>query len=170
MTTYTKAARQKIVEDFALRHNGRYDPALFVREVKRTGQKHPAYGWFEWNQKKAADFHLVQQARDFARDLRVKFSVQEIGRSGGIKVRHVEMPLVLSPVARRAEGGGYVITNPRDPSHQREHSLQAAIALRAWLNRYGACLMSAKVTQQTVLNIVAALEGAAASSKMKRAA
>jgi hypothetical protein len=137
MSRFTKALRQKIVKDFAIKHNGIYNPTLFLEEVRRSGPSHPAYDWFEWDRDRAAAQYQVEQARNFARDLRVSFKVEVInGGRRSIQVRETAMPLVLSPVDGRRSGGGYVLTDENDPAHMIEHCRQAAMALRAWLSRY----------------------------------
>jgi hypothetical protein len=133
----SKIDRQRIVKEFALRHNGTYNPTLFFEEVRRTGESHPAYDWFEWDAGKAALAYQIEQARSFARDLRVTFSVVEInGGRRKVKVRESTMPMVLSPIKGRKDGGGYVLVDPKDQSHVDEHCRQAAVGLRAWLSRY----------------------------------
>ncbi|MDF2809310.1 MAG: hypothetical protein K0S56_341 [Microvirga sp.] len=141
MSRFTKERRQEIVREFALRHNGQFNPGLFLDEVREKGVEHPAYEWFEWDRDKAAHAYQVEQARDFARDLRVSFKVEEIGRKGTILVREAPMPMVLSPIGGRRDGGGYVLVDPDDPAHMTEHCRQAALALRAWLTRYQAALI-----------------------------
>ena len=137
MSRFTKALRQQIVKEFAIKHNGVYNPTLFVDEVRRVGSSHPAYEWFEWDRDRAASQFQVEQARNFARDLRVSFKVEVInGGRRSIQVRETAMPLVLSPVDGRRTGGGYVLTDENDPAHMAEHCRQAAMALRAWVNRY----------------------------------
>lgn len=134
---FTKLTRQRIVKEFAVRHNGQFNAALFLDEVRQKGEAHPAYDWFEWDESKAAQAHQIEQARAFARDLRVTFTVTEI--SGGkrrVKVRESAMPMVLSPLKGRNDGGGYVLVDPDDASHRSEHCRQAAVTLRAWRNRY----------------------------------
>lgn len=140
MTKFTKALRQKIVRDFAIRHNGQFNPTLFVEDVRRTGPSHPAYEWFEWDQKKAALQYQIEQARAFARDLRITFTVEDIGRTRPVTVRTHEMPLVLSPINGRVKGGGYYLTDPGNPEHLAEHCRQAAIALETWLGRYSSAV------------------------------
>jgi hypothetical protein len=140
MSKFTKALRQQIVRDFSIRHNGQFNPALFVEEVRKTGPSHPAHEWFEWDAKKAALQYQIEQAREFARDLRVVFTVEEIGRNKAVVVRERVMPLVLSPIDRRDKGGGYVLTDPENPEHMAEHCRQAASALDAWLGRYSAAV------------------------------
>jgi len=158
MAQFTKALRQHIVREFAVRHNGTFNPNLFLDEVRKTGPSHPAHAWFDWNRDEAARKWQVEQAREFARDLRVTFKVEEVGRAKAISVKEREMPLVMSPVEGRSHGGGYVLTDPNDPDHMAEHCLQAAMALRSWLNRYSAALAYAGSAPASVLNIVGALE------------
>jgi hypothetical protein len=155
---YTKEQRQEIVRDFAVRHNGQYNPKLFLQEVRKVGESHPAYGWFEWNSDKAAQEYQLWQAREFAHDLKVSFSVETVGRKGAVKVVQTEMPMVLSPRESRKDGGGYVLSNPSDQDHMAEHCHQAAVALRTWVNRYQAALIHAGVTGDKVEDIAALLE------------
>lgn len=143
MMRFTKELRQQIVEDFARRHNGVFNPTLFVEEVRATGADHPAHEWFEWDRDRAALAYQVEQAREFARGLRVTFTVEEIGRKSAVVVREERMPLVISPVAGRRDGGGYFLANPEDPEHMAEHCRQAATALRSWMERYGGALAHA---------------------------
>ena len=164
MARFTKALRQQIVEEFARRHNGRFNPALFVEEVRRKGSEHPAYEWFEWDRNKAALAYQVEQARDFARDLRVVFHVEEVGRSKPIRVASA-MPMVLSPIADRSHGGGYVLTDPDDPAHLAEHCRQAAQTLRSWLARYEAAVRHAGATPEAINKMVQQLEAVAPSSE-----
>lgn len=158
MSRFTKAVRQQIVRDFALRHNGQYNPGLFLEEVRRTGPSHPAYQWFEWDTERAALNYQIEQAREFARDLRVTFKVEEVGRRGNITVRTVPMPMVLSPTDQRRGGGGYHLVDQNDPSHMVEHCRQALTTLKAWLARYEAALVFAGLSTAPVLKIVNALE------------
>ncbi len=137
---FTKEQRQNIVREFAIRHNGVFNPRLFLDEVRRVGEEHPAFGWFEWDQEKAALAWQVEQARDFARDLRVTFKVEEFRPASAVRVVTREMPLVLSPIDHRHHGSGYVLTNPENPDHMREHCRQAAQALGAWIGRYASAV------------------------------
>lgn len=142
MARFTKALRQEIVREFAARHDGRYDPALFVQEVRATGPDHPAYEWFEWRDDKAATDYRLWQAREFVQGLKVSFEIEEIGRKP-IKVRAVEAPLMVSPEGSRKTGGGYFLLDPTDPDHMAELCRQGAADLRRWLRRYGAALAHA---------------------------
>jgi hypothetical protein len=157
----SKAKRQEIVREFAIRHNGAFNPSLFLDEVKRTGKDHPAYGWFEWNRDKAANAYQLEQAREFARDLRVSFTVETVGRRTPLTVRVSEMPAVLSPMAGRQSGGGYVLVDPADPAHLAEHRLQAAAALRQWWARYEGAALASGIERAILDELIASLEAVA---------
>lgn len=155
---FTKAQRQRIVREYALRNNGVYNPALFLKEVRDTGPDHPAYEWFEWDDDAAATAHRLRQARDFARDLVVKFTVEALGADRKMVVRQVEMPMVLSPISGRSDGGGYYLSEPSDLEHHRELCRQAAQSLRAWLRRYDAALAHVSVGTDRFASAIIALE------------
>ena len=138
---FTRATRQAIVEDFARRHSGQFDAELFVQEVRRRGEAHPAFGWFDWDDSSAAHEHRLWQARTFVRDLVVKFSIEEISRTGSVRVIQTEMPLVISPLTGRVDGGGYIVSNPHDPEHMATFCKEAASALKSWIKRFEACLI-----------------------------
>src|SRR3990167_6398855 len=157
---FTKELRQQIIRDFAVRHNGNYNPALFLEEVEGQGEEHPAYEWFEWDSDEAARQHRIWQAREFATGLRVKFSIEEIKR-GVVLVREVEMPFALSPMNDRDKGGGYLIADQNDPVHMTELCRQAATDLERWLRRYEAALVyaggSASISQRQLRLIKAVI-------------
>lgn len=163
MSRYTKALRQKIVTEFATRHNGTFNPGLFVEEVRLTGGTHPAYDWFEWDRSKAALAFQIEQARDFARDLRVTFKVEVVnGGKRSVKVRETAMPLVLSPMDGRKNGGGYLLVNPDDPAYMAEHAGQAAQALRSWWSRYQSAAEHVGIPSADVDGMIAQLEAVTA--------
>lgn len=155
---FTKERRQEIVRDFAVRHNGQYNPKLFLEEVRKVGQDHDAHAWFEWDSDKAAYEYQLWQAREFARDLKVSFSVETVGRKGAVKVVQTDMPLVVSPRGSRRDGGGYFLSDPTDGDHMAEHCHQAAASLRTWLNRYQGALIHAGVAHGKVEEIAVMLE------------
>ncbi len=160
MSRLSKQDRRHIVEEFARRHNGQYNPMLFLEEVRKTGSEHPAYEWFEWDLKKAARAYQIEQARQFARDLRVSFTVEDVSPKRKVKVAHQEMPLVISPIEGRRHGGGYVLVDPEDPEHMQEHCRQAAMALGSWLKRYGSALEFAGRRKAEVESVIRTLENA----------
>lgn len=161
MSRYTKELRQQIVREFALRHNGQYNPALFVDEVLATGPDHPAHDWFEWDQAKAASEHRLWQAREFASGLKVTFAVEEVGADRSVAVRTAEMPLVLSPTAGRSDGGGYWLSDPGSPEHMAEFCEQAATGLATWLRRYASAVQFVGEDTASIDNLIARLRSAA---------
>ncbi|WP_152977587.1 hypothetical protein [Bradyrhizobium pachyrhizi] len=169
MARFTRDLRQQIVEEFSRRHNGQYDPSLFLKEVQDVGETHPAHGWFEWDQDKATREYNLWQARAFVKDLRIKFEVEEVGRAKPVTIT-TEAPLVISPTSGRGDGGGYFRFNPNDPAHQAEHCHQAAVALRSWLNRYQAALIYAGFGVKSVEMIAGALEAVQAPADIQAAA
>jgi hypothetical protein len=160
MARFTKELRQEIIREFAVRHNGHFNPALFVEEVRTAGADHPAYEWFEWDKDKAAAAHLVWQAREFATGLRVSFTVEAVGRKGAVSVREVSMPFAMSPVDQRKLGGGYVVSDPNDPAHMVELCRQAVTDLDRWLRRYEAALAHAGGSPAVVERQLRLLEAA----------
>lgn len=160
MPAFTKELRQQIVQEFAVRHNGQFDPALFLAEVKEKGEAHLAYAWFEWDTNTAALKYQVDQAREFARGLRVKFQVEEIGRDKVMRVREMEAPMVLSPIGGRKDGGGYILVDPGNVDHIAELCREAAMALRAWEDRYQAALAHAGAAKLAIGSALAALDRA----------
>jgi hypothetical protein len=141
MARFTKALRQEIIRSFCQRRNSDFDAADFEKEVRETGEDHPAYSWFEWSVDKAATEYRVWQARAFATGLRVSFKVENIGRDGTIRVHQVEMPMLLSPMDGRDDGGGYYLLDRDNPEHMAELCRQAVTDLARWLRRYEAALL-----------------------------
>jgi hypothetical protein len=154
---FTKQIRQGIVEEFARRHNGQYNPGLFLQEVRDTGESHAAYEWFEWDADKAVQAYQLEQARAFARDLRVSFQIEEIERKP-VRVTAVDVPLVISPMSGRRDGGGYFLVDPDNPEHLAEHCKQAATALRSWMRRYHAALVHSGASAANVEKVAKLLE------------
>ena len=130
-----KADRRSIIQDFMARHGGRYDPRAFVEEVRRSNGQHPAWTWFNWDDARAAEDHRIYQARVFAQDIVVKFSVEQI-RRGTVVVVSVEAPAFVSPLDARRSGGGYWSLDPSDPAQMAGFCAEAATSLQAWLRRY----------------------------------
>ena len=131
----SKVDRQWIVDDFADRHGGRFDPKGFVEEVRQTKGQHQAWTWFTWDDAKAAEDHRIWQARTFVRDLVVLHTVETIWR-GKVNVREVVSPAFVSPMDDRDHGGGYLALDPSDPVQMAGFCAEAARSLHAWLRRY----------------------------------
>jgi len=144
MARFTKELRQQIVREFAEGHGGMFDPAVFLASVRDAGPEHPAWEWFDWNDETAANEYRLDQARDFARGLVVRFEVKVVHR-GTLRVVEKAAPLALSPLGGRNDGGGYYLTDPDDPAHMEELCRQAAQSLRWFVSRYEAALAYAGV-------------------------
>lgn len=157
MTRFTRALRQQIVQDLAEQNGGWFDPASFLAAVRKAGAKHPAFEWFEWDDGYAANEFRLDQARDFARGLTIRFEVRTVHR-GGFRIIEQSAPLVLSPIAGRRDGGGYFITDPNDPAHMEELRRQAAQSLRWFLSRYSAVLSYAGISTAAFERAQLALE------------
>lgn len=169
MARFTKALRQQIVRKFAASNNGVFSPEGFLAEVRRVGVKHEAYGWFEWNRDEAAQRYQLEQAREFARDLRVTFTVEIVGRNNAITVQHRDAPFVMSPLSTRRAGGGYVLTDPSQPSHMAELCLQAAADLEVWLRRYHSAILYAHGSPAAVERQLSALKAVSSGDQSKAA-
>jgi hypothetical protein len=161
MARFTKELRQEIVMEFAIRHNGQFDAALFFKEVEAEGSDHRAHEWFTWDASKAALEHHLWQAREFAVGLKVIFTVEHIGRNKKVTLRQVTMPLVFSPRQGQRSGGGYVLTDPDSPEQVAELCRQAAVALRSWHARYNGALAKAGGSVANIETAIAVLEKAA---------
>lgn len=139
----TKEQRQEIIEDFAKRHGGKYNPGEFLAEVEATGEEHPAYEWFEWDNEKASREHRLWQARQFVQNIKISFRVETASKGANFAIREATMPLLLSPMTTRHKGGGYVVSNPNRKSHIQEFCQQAADDLARWLRRYESAVLHA---------------------------
>lgn len=141
MIRFTKALRQQIVKEFAEQNGGVFDPATFLSYVRQAGDDHPAYSWFDWNDATAAHGYRLDQARNFASGLRIRFEIEAVERKA-VKVVTATAPMVFSPLAQRKHGGGYVVTDLNDPEHMAELSRQAAQSIRWFITRYEAAIIA----------------------------
>lgn len=160
MRKFTKALRQQIVREFAVRHNGQYNPHLFVEEVRAQGENHPAHAWFQWDRDKAAGEYWLWQAREFASGLTVSFKIEEIGKNRKITIREIEAPLVQSPMDGRRDGGGYELFDPENPEHMTELCRQAAVSLTTWFTRYRGAIQHAGGSVGSVEKLLKLLQAA----------
>lgn len=156
---FTRALRQQIVADFAKQNGGWFDPALFLASVRKAGEEHPAWDWFEWADEKAALEFRLDQARDFARGLTIRFEVEEVHR-GKLRIAERSAPMILSPMDKRRDGGGYFVTDPASDAHMDELRRQAAQSLRWFLSRYEAVLGHVGASIPTLERVQALLEEA----------
>lgn len=149
-------ARQRILDEFIERH-GKWDARVFYNEVRATGGQHEAWTWFTWDNEKAADEYRIWQARTFIRDLVVRFSVETV-EHGKVTVRSVEAPRVISPLASRQHGGGYIAVDPNNPDVMAAFCAEAARSLQSWFTRYEAALAYAGAKGGNIRKIVGLLE------------
>jgi len=150
----TKSQRQEILDDFLARHDGEFIPSLFVAECRAEG--HPANGWFKWDDVEAGHEYRLWQARTFVRDLRIRRQIVFTHR-GVAKAVVVDVPSVVSPIAARASGGGYISTGTRAGMVALRE--EAALALRHWLERYRAAVLHAGASPSVIERIAEYLEG-----------
>lgn len=127
MTRFTKELRQEIVRNFALAHNGFYNPNLFLDEVRQTGESHPAWSWFEWDEGRAALAYNLERARAFAQGLKVRFEIADVERGPVI----VSAPLVLSAVEGRRTGVGYHLFDIEKPTNDMKRSTRGCHRCRS---------------------------------------
>lgn len=154
MAKFTRALRQEILDDFLRHNNGWFDPAVFVDYVRAQGPDHPAFEWFTWDDEEAARQHRIEEARRFARGLRIFFEVHTIERGSFT----VSAPQMISPVEKRSDGGGYHRLDGGDPEHLAELSRQAARDLGWILRRYEAALIAVGADLDQLRSLQASLE------------
>lgn len=184
MAKFTKALRQRIIENFARSNNGWFDPVKFVDHVRDTGPSHEAYAWFEWDDVAAAERHRVEQAREFARGLRVSFEVIEeptrkmhvtstsepLLDDRGKRERRGNLPGYHSPIKNRSQGGGYIKTDPDDPEHVANLVEEAAEMLRQFLDRHAWVLHKVGIEVEALEDVEKQLLAYGSGTEIVRAA
>ena len=163
MARFTKKQRQQIVEDFCARHGQRYDPNLFVEEVRQTGPEHPAYDWFTWDDSEAAGRWRRQEARQFVSDLRITWSVEEVGHDRSIQVTHYQVPAAISPPEQR-DDAAHNLFGLDKPTSWEDYRATGLRELRGWLNRYRAALIYFGGSPAAIEAQIELLEAARASA------
>lgn len=151
---FSKRERQEILDDFLRTHDGQYDPHLFKEEARNPS--YPAHEWFTWDDAEAGEQHRLWQARTFVHDLRITVKIRSQHR-GRVRAKTVTLPAVVSPVAGRAVGGGYVSTTTQ--KGQRELRREAVHDLQRWRDRYEGILLVAGIRLATVDRIIEKLRG-----------
>jgi hypothetical protein len=138
MAGFTKADRQRIIDEYlATSGANMFQPAEFIDWL--SGQPdHEAYEWFfGMDDAQAAREHRILMARQMANGLRIVANVSRTPDRGSVVAVTVrEFPAMVSPMAGRRDGGGYVSFDPDDPALVAELRRQGAQALRGWLARY----------------------------------
>lgn len=153
MARLTRAFRKATIEEF-LKSIGRdtYMPEEFLEWIRKR-PTHPAHAFFQWDDVAAAHEHRLDQARDFARGIRILYSEQVIHHA---PVR-VSMPQFISPLATRESGGGYIKLDPADPASMELLAEEASRALGAWIRRYEAAAMHRGISIAPVKKIAGQL-------------
>ena len=108
------------------------------------GESHPAAAHFTLDKDAGFRLNLRSECRKFVQDLRieVRVTVPEPVRLS-LKVRTVEAPQLISPIATRSRGGGYISFDSANPDHRAELRRQAEMALVSWLDRYRYAMIDA---------------------------
>ncbi len=138
MAGFSKADRQRIIDGYlAATGENMFLPSEFIDWL--SGQpEHEAYPWFfGQDDATAAREYRIAMARQMANGLRIVARVSEPAQAATVaSVTVREFPAMVSPMAGRKDGGGYVAFDPADPTLVDELRRQGAQALRAWLARY----------------------------------
>lgn len=159
MAKFTKETRQRILREY-LEATGReiFDPADFVNYVRDVGPSHEAFDWFTWEDQIAAGQYRIDQARDFARGLKIRYVIQnEV--AGPFNVKQTSAPMLVSPMANRNNGGGYIAFDPEDPAAMLNLRKEAANTLRWFISRYEAALLYVHADIEQLQNLEGLLEG-----------
>lgn len=159
MAGFTKADRQRIIDGYLADSGANlFVPAEFI-DWLRGKPDHEAYPLFYgMDDEAAAREHRITMARQMANGLRIVANVQSADPSS-VAVTVREFPAMVSPVASRKEGGGYVVFSPDDPSAVAELRRQGAQSLRAWLARYRGVAEMGGLDVSALEEIAAQLDG-----------
>jgi len=68
--------------------------------------------------------------------------------------------MVMSPIAGRSKGGGYILVDVDSKEHMADLCEEAASALRSWAKRYDAALAHAGAASSAINSALKALDGA----------
>lgn len=164
MARWNSSERQRMVDDY-LNVSGRnhFVPREFLDWLK--GQVgHPAYDlFFGKSDVELAQAMREQMVRQWVNDLRITVREEQVTSTiSGIVVR--EYPALVSPRGARRGGGGYVPMDSSDPVIVAELRAQGAVALDAWLSRYGGTAEEAGCDLGPIKEIAAILAGGVANA------
>jgi len=162
----TSANRQKIIDDY-LADSGQnmFSASEFIDWLAEK-PKHIAYPWFfNKDDESAAREYRIGLARRMASGLRIITHVSTAPATGSVvHITVRELPMFVSPMASRHEGGGYQPVDPQDEAQLAEIRRQSGTALRAWLRRYSGALAASGVDIGAVEQVAIQIEGSAALS------
>lgn len=140
-----RAYRQKVIDEY-LNATGRNElvPEDFILWLEPQTDHRAWPIFFTKTDEEAAHAYRLGLARQFISGLRIRIVVTpvETAKLDHIRVQMTEptafrIPAFVSPVARRAEGGGYAFADHTDPETMRESYRQASAALASWVERWG---------------------------------
>ena len=163
MAGFPKKERQAIINDY-LHASGRnqFVPAEFL-DWLRDKPDHKAHSiFYGMSDEEAADAHRLNLVRQWVSGLRitVQTKTSKPVAVGRVKVNEVELPAMISPVAKRKSGGGYVAVDPSDDDTMTELAAQAAADLERWVERYGGAASLLKVNTAPIKQIARSLRTA----------
>jgi hypothetical protein len=127
-TQYDRKAIEEHLRALAERNHGRLTPEAVVAAAKPEDS--PLHFWFEWDNRKAAAAHRINQARALIRSVRIKFSVDH----RTIKT----VAYVRDPTADASDAGYISVARVRD-----ETDLSRDVLLQEF-GRAAACLQRAR--------------------------
>lgn len=158
---FTRVDRQRIIDGYlAATGNNQFVPSEFI-DWLGNHPEHEAHEWFfGQGDEAAAREYRIAMARQMASGLRIVARVNTMPEAAStVSVRVREFPALVSPVAGRKDGGGYQHFHPDDPEMVAELRRQGAVALRAWLARFGGVADVAGVNVTSIEEIAASLDG-----------
>lgn len=156
-TNFNKAARAKIVRDFADINGGVFEPKAFLAHVRATGPDHPAWAWFDWDDGRAAEKYRVEQARRFVEGITIKYEIRT-QKARTVRLVSEPVPAFISPLAHRRDGGGYQELHAGDVFLMGELVAQAARDGRAFQKRYAGAFRHAGADATGLERLLVALE------------
>jgi hypothetical protein len=145
---FSKKDRQEIMNDYLNKTGRNIIVPVEFRNWLSTQPDHPMYGVLEWDEKKAALQHQLQQIRQFFSGCKIAVQYRDIPSetidySKAVVVEEtkvIKFPSYISPIDNRAQGGGYHKFDLDNPETVSELCRQASRELNAWIKRYeGIC-------------------------------
>lgn len=137
MAGFPKKERLEIIQGY-LNETGQnqFVPADFLSWL-RERPSHKAYPiFFDRSDEEAAEAYRIGLVRQWVSGLRITVKPVESEGVSVASVQPVSVPAMVSPVAGRKHGGGYVSVSVNSKTSVDELADQAAGDLERWLKRY----------------------------------
>ena len=130
---FKQSLKQEIVDDHLKSHNGEFAPHDFLKAAEK--KRHPAHGYFTWDDTKASHEYRLWEARKFVSGLRIEVPANTVAAkpfrlSVVVNTKEVSMPALVS----NKRGTYFRSANKEGVSLLME---EAAIELEQWLYRHG---------------------------------